>query len=155
MNSISFTAKELSDSKKCDIYINPDNNKVVIVREEGKIVSITIPNIVIVYQNDKIDEAGQNSSGSWYGTDYNEYKEYTVTYNVETGKVVLKATMYAGDDNTFIWGPVDFSVYTLDVKLCYDQFELKYEEFILSEESSFEFELIEPIIEENENTITN
>lgn len=157
INSIAFNAKELSDSKKCDVLVNPnDKNKVIVTREEGKITSITIPNIVIVYHNDKIDEAGQESSGSWYGTDYNEFKEYTVTYNVETGKIVLKATMYASSDNTFAWGPIDSSVYTLDVKLCYDEIELKYDEFILSEETTFEFELVEPLSEEeNKNTITN
>lgn len=158
MNSISFTAKELSDSKKCDVFVNPnaENNKVIVTKEEGKIKSITIPNIVIMYQNDKIDEKGQESSGLWYGTEYTEYKEYTVNYNVETGKIILKATMYASSDNTFTWGPLDSSVYTLDVKLCYEEFELKYDEFILSEETTFEFELVIPIIdEENKNTMIN
>ena len=157
MNSISFTAKELSDSKKCDVFINPNaDNKVVVIRKESMITSIVIPNIVIVYQNDKIGQNGNDSSAYRYGAEYNEYKEYTVSYNVETGKIVLKATMYATGNNSFIWGPVDSSVYTLDVKLCYKDFKLKYEEFIISEEDIFEYELIEPIIEEdNKNTITN
>ena len=63
--------------------------------------------------------------------------------------------MYASGEDVFVWGPIDSSVYSLDVKQCYEQFELKYTEFLETEEETFEFELIESNIEENENTTTN
>ncbi len=152
METISITAKDLSNSDNCDVLINPDdpNNNIIIKTKDGLIESIIIPNLVIVYHNNKIAEDAKESSMR-YETPYTEYKEYSVTYEAETHRIILKATMYANDGG-FNWGPVDSSVYKYDVKESYDSFKESYDEFLLNEEEVFIYEFV--IVEDNnENTL--
>ena len=142
VETIKFTAKDLSGSDKCEVFLNSGNAMITITRELDKIVSINLPNIVIAYNSDAINNAGLKSSGSWYDTDYQEYKEYTLSYNNETGKITLKATMYSGENDTFFWGPLDSSLYSIVADDLYEDFELQYEEFLLGENTEFVYDLI-------------